>query len=211
MMDAWAKSDRKKSKARNPDHETTPNELYPTPSEATVGLLSVEKFEGRVWEPASGLGHISRVFESRGFDVVSSDLFADQYGFGEKADFLKTQRTCAPNIVTNSPFTLFRPFMQKAFTLPGVKKVAFLAPFEAIRVKSNVAIWREFGFPRVHLLVPTLIIDCGEKGMVKSVFSHCWYVWDLTRRAGNNPAPDHIDLRHLFWKDLPENGVGDLL
>jgi len=36
-------------------------EFYPTPPEATRALLSVESFEGDIWEPACGDGAISKV------------------------------------------------------------------------------------------------------------------------------------------------------
>jgi len=39
-------------------------EFYPTPPEATRALLSVECFEGDIWEPACGDGAISKVLEA---------------------------------------------------------------------------------------------------------------------------------------------------
>lgn len=204
-MDAWAQSDRKKNGNKTQDHE-----LYPTPPEATRALLSVEEFGSRVWEPASGLGHISKVFEAAGHDVASTDLFAEKHGYGRTLDFLQAQSTGyggPTSIVTNPPFSLLRPFMRQALTLPGVDKVALHAPFECLRVKSNVELWREFGFPRVHLLMPTLVIDCGpERGMVKSVFSHVWLVWEQ-----GEARRDSVDLRHLFWKDVQKQAAQDLI
>jgi hypothetical protein len=37
------------------------DDFYPTPPEGTRALLSVERFEGPIWEPACGDGAISRV------------------------------------------------------------------------------------------------------------------------------------------------------
>lgn len=37
-----------------------PNEFYPTPPEATRALLSVETFDGSIWEPACGGGCATR-------------------------------------------------------------------------------------------------------------------------------------------------------
>ncbi|MDX2159134.1 MAG: hypothetical protein SFW09_21730 [Hyphomicrobiaceae bacterium] len=45
-----------------------------TPPEATRALLSVERFDGPIWEPACGLGHISNVLTEAGNEVVSTDL-----------------------------------------------------------------------------------------------------------------------------------------
>ena len=50
------------------------DDYYPTPPEATESLLQVEKFEGKILEPACGEGHISKVLMSHGHQVVSNDL-----------------------------------------------------------------------------------------------------------------------------------------
>ena len=39
-------------------------EFYPTPPEATLALLSAETFDGSIWEPACGEGHIAKVLTS---------------------------------------------------------------------------------------------------------------------------------------------------
>lgn len=78
-------------------------EFYPTPPEATRALLSVESFDGSIWEPACGEGHISKVLTAAGYDVVSTDLVA--YGFGESGrDFLDERTALAKHIVTNPPY-----------------------------------------------------------------------------------------------------------
>lgn len=78
-------------------------EFYPTPPEATLALLSAESFDGPIWEPACGEGHISKVLVGAGYDVVSTDLIA--YGFGEpRRDFLAETRPLAKHIVTNPPY-----------------------------------------------------------------------------------------------------------
>ncbi len=78
-------------------------EFYPTPPEATRALLTAESFDGSIWEPACGQGHISRVLAAAGHDVVSTDLIA--YGYGEaNRDFLAETRPLAKHIVTNPPY-----------------------------------------------------------------------------------------------------------
>lgn len=84
-------------------HRRAPLEFYPTPPEATRALLSVEQFEGDIWEPACGDGAISSVLETAGYSVVSTDLV--DRGCGESGhDFLKSDRPLARNIVTNPPY-----------------------------------------------------------------------------------------------------------
>ncbi|WP_069096137.1 SAM-dependent methyltransferase [Methyloligella halotolerans] len=78
-------------------------EFYPTPPKATRALLSAEEFDGSIWEPACGEGHIAKVLLENGHDVVSTDLV--DYGFGEAdRDFLGERRPLAKHIVTNPPY-----------------------------------------------------------------------------------------------------------
>ena len=80
-----------------------PLEFYPTPPEATRALLSVENFDGSIWEPACGDGAISRELTKAGYDVTSTDL-ADR-GFGKGGnDFLKSEEPLAKHIITNPPY-----------------------------------------------------------------------------------------------------------
>jgi hypothetical protein len=79
-------------------------EFYPTPPEATRALLSVERFDGTIWEPACGQGHISKVLAAAGHTVVSTDL-APCWNFGEGGhDFLAENAPRAKHIVTNPPY-----------------------------------------------------------------------------------------------------------
>jgi hypothetical protein len=65
--------------------------------------LSVEHFEGTIWEPACGDGAISKVLEAAGYDVISTDLIDRGFGQGG-VDFLKTTKALGRNIVTNPPY-----------------------------------------------------------------------------------------------------------
>ena len=71
-----------------------PFEFYPTPPEATQALLSMETFDGPIWEPACCQGHISKVLQAAGYGVVSTDLIQRNFGQGG-IDFLRepTPRT----------------------------------------------------------------------------------------------------------------------
>src|ERR1700674_3667292 len=62
-------------------------DFYPTPPEAVRALLSVEQFDGTIWEPACGYGAISRELEAHGHSVVSTDLIDRGYG-QSGSDFL---------------------------------------------------------------------------------------------------------------------------
>lgn len=63
------------------------HDFYPTPEIATVRFLEKEKFSGEIWEPACGDGSMSRVLESYGYQVKSTDLIYRGYGGGGRGFF----------------------------------------------------------------------------------------------------------------------------
>ena len=65
--------------------------------------MSVERFDGSIWEPACGDGAISKVLAEAGYQVVSTDLIDRGYGAGGQ-DFLKSDKPLAKNIITNPPY-----------------------------------------------------------------------------------------------------------
>jgi hypothetical protein len=73
-------------------------DFFPTPAWATYALIENERFSGDIWESACGNGAMSRVLETTGETVISSDLY--DRGFGDIGhDFLNPTRT-ADNIIT---------------------------------------------------------------------------------------------------------------
>ncbi|MBV1864916.1 MAG: hypothetical protein KUG74_10825 [Rhodobacteraceae bacterium] len=80
-----------------------PFEFYPTPPEATRALLSVESFDGPIWEPACGDGAISRELTAAGYSVTSTDLIDRGFGTGGQ-NFLKSDKPLAKHIITNPPY-----------------------------------------------------------------------------------------------------------
>lgn len=80
-----------------------PFEFYPTPPEGIRALLSVESFDGTIWEPACGNGAISRELLRAGYEVISTDI--SNHGFGTPGvDFLGELTPRAKHIVTNPPY-----------------------------------------------------------------------------------------------------------
>ncbi len=80
-----------------------PYEFYPTPPEAVRALLSVEAFDGSIWEPACGDGAISKTLAAAGHDVASTDLV--DHGFGQAGvDFFHQVKPRAKHIITNPPY-----------------------------------------------------------------------------------------------------------
>jgi hypothetical protein len=104
-------------------------DYYATPPAAVEMLLDAEAFAPLVWEPACGEGHISRVLEKRGHQVVSTDLVYRGYGFQMPVDFLRRPAdNFDGDIVTNPPYSMALEFIKKALEIlrPGRKAAMFL-------------------------------------------------------------------------------------
>ena len=100
------------------------DDFYPTPATSMIPFFNQETFQGPVWEPACGMGDMSKMMESYGNEVVSTDLVDRGYG-KTGVDFLMETELLAPNIVTNPPYKLAQEFIQKAIDL-GAQKHCWL-------------------------------------------------------------------------------------
>lgn len=157
-----------------------PNEFYPTPPEATRALLSVERFEGSIWEPACGEGAIASVLTEAGHKVVATDLV--DYGFGiSGVDFLKETRARARHIVTNPPYGsgLADAFITKSlgFAAETGGSVAMLLNLASLAHRTRTRWWREHPPARLYAIDDVV----------------CW----PEHRYG--PAPSHFTKHRYFW------------
>lgn len=82
-----------------------------------------------IWEPACGEGHISKVLQAHGYQVISTDLVYRGFGDPEPLDFLKeTLDGFEGDIITNPPYSTGLEFVQRALesVRPGGKVAMFL-------------------------------------------------------------------------------------
>ncbi|MAZ23485.1 MAG: hypothetical protein CMB22_01605 [Euryarchaeota archaeon] len=115
MPKLQSKSNTKINTGLRPEHD-----LYPTPKSCTEELLKREKFVGRIWECACGLGDISEVFLDQGHTVLSTDIIDHGYeNISVVADFLKCRYSDSipRNIVTNPPFKYANQFIKHGIEL----------------------------------------------------------------------------------------------
>lgn len=117
-------------------------DYYATEPKATEWLCKLERFEGRILEPSCGEGHMSRVLEAAGYEVVSRDLV--DRGYGEVADFLSIDNMeWDGNIVTNPPYKYAQQFVEKALSIiPEGKKVAMFLKLTFLEGKGRRALFR---------------------------------------------------------------------
>jgi hypothetical protein len=153
-------------------------DFYPTPDVATIALLEREKFSGEIWEPACGDGAMSKVIESYGYPVRSTDLF--DRGYGEPGvDFLRCTDRCA-NIITNPPFKFANQFIHKAL-VKADKKIALLLRLNYLESKTRKKFFtdRKF-FPFKKVLVFSERVPFNGPG---NMMAFAWFIWDSDYRG----------------------------
>lgn len=79
------------------------NDFYATDPHALVELLKTFSPHHNIWEPACGLGHLSEVLTTRGYDVLSTDIIDRGYG-NYCMDFLQYNGSFDGDILTNPPY-----------------------------------------------------------------------------------------------------------
>lgn len=159
------------------------NDFHPTPPRGTRALLTVERFRGRIWEPACGDGMMSEVLAER-HRVISTDLVDRGYGKGG-IDFLQQTRTRAPNIVTNPPFNLINKFIPVALHLT-TRKVALLARLSFLEGSRRRLMFTETPLARVWVFSSRLAIPHAShrlNGYINKddkggMIAFAWYVWE---------------------------------
>jgi hypothetical protein len=160
-----------------------PHDFYPTPPEAVRALLSVETFDGSIWEPACGNGAISKVLIAAGHDVVSTDLVDYRYG-SASVDFLNQRRMRGRHIVTNPPYGsgLADAFVKHALGLSEQTggSVAMLLNLASLCHPSRHELWTAHPPAAIYALDQLVCWPSGRSGIAG--FHHdkqkyCWVVW----------------------------------
>lgn len=170
-------------------------EFYPTPPEATRALLSVESFDGSIWEPACGEGHISRVLEAHKYSTISTDLI--DYGYGEGGrDFLAERTPLAKHIVTNPPYGrgLADAFAKHAIKLTAQTggSVAMLMNLAGLCHPLRHGFYTSQPPAAVYCLDECICWPYGDSSRATTAIAkqrYCWIVW----KAG------HVGPTTLGW------------
>ena len=177
-----------------------PNEFYPTPPEATRALLSVERFEGSIWEPACGEGAIAKELIAAGHTVVSTDLI--EYGFGiPRVDFLKEIRPRARHIVTNPPYGsgLADAFIEQSlhFAAETGGTVAMLLNLASLAHRTRTRWWREHPPARLYAIDDIVCWPEHRYGPAPTPFTRHRYFWAVW-------TPDHSGPSRFWWLSSAE-------
>lgn len=165
---------------RNKKWPRHPQDWYVEPRWVCDRLFSVEKFEGRVWDPAAGLGRIPTAAQHAGLEAVASDL-VDRGCADEVGDFLKYRKALAPNIVSNVPFKMAQAFVEHAIALAD-RKIAMLLPAAWVQGQTRSRWLEKSPLRRVYFLAPRPSMPPGDVVLAgespsNGLSDFAWYVW----------------------------------
>ena len=148
---------------------------YPTPKYITRGLLEKIDFEGVIFEPACGEGHIADVLKTK-YQIFTNDIHDGyEYKAHFNEDFLLWDSDLKySNIVTNPPYNLAMEFMQKSLEI-ATHKVALLMPIRNIAGSQERFAFYMKNPPLYFMPIPHKI-DWFNKG--NPIHECAWYVWD---------------------------------
>lgn len=159
-------------------------EFYPTPPEATRALLAAERFDGSIWEPACGEGHISKVLREFNHEVVSTDLVDYNYGEANR-DFLLEKTPLARNIITNPPYGrgLADAFCKHAIDLTSRTggKVAMLVAVQSLCHPTRTEFFQKHPPKVIYAVDDCTCYPYGDpRKATRSILlqRYCWLVWD---------------------------------
>jgi len=152
------------------------DDFYATPSEASQQLLDVESFDGGIYEPCCGQGHISKVLIKNGYDVESSDLVDRGYG-NSNIDFLMEYKK-RDNIITNPPYgRMLMKFVKQTQEI-AEKKVALLLKLTFLEGQERKEFFKECPPTRVHVFSKRLSLMKNGQSYDGGMMALAWFVWD---------------------------------
>lgn len=153
-------------------------DYYATEPRALELLLDVETFSQNIWEPACGEGHLSKVLESRGYNVRSTDLVYRNYGEGDVDFFWFDNVSWNGDIITNPPYRMAQEFVEKALQIiPIGNKVAMFLKIQFLETTARRNLFKTN--PPQKVYVSSSRLECALNGDFKgeSAVCYCWFIW----------------------------------
>ena len=155
-------------------------DCYNTPVNVTEALLSFLSLEAgsRIWEPAAGVGKMSRVLTASGHNVICSDIH--NYGLGHQVkNFYKFVTPQASIMITNPPYMLAEMFIKKSIELQ-LKTFCLLLKSTYWHARSRLDLFNSYA--PSYILPLTWRPDF--KGLGAPTMDFSWNVWfDLDRET----------------------------
>ncbi len=162
--------------------ERAANDYYATDPRAVEMLLQMETFAPVIWEPACGEGHISKVLQAHGYEVISTDLIYRGFGDPEPLNFLEeTLDGFEGDIITNPPYSVGLQFVERALesVRPG-GKVAMFLKVQFLEGKRRGEFFKKS--PPRSVYISRSRLACYKNGDLttnpESAIAYAWYVWE---------------------------------
>jgi len=153
-------------------------DFYPTPRSAVIALMAKEIFTGKILEPSSGAGDISKILEEVYPEVLSYDIQEGCYGTGGTDFLLQTADfyNYPENIITNPPYRYATEFILHSKSIAN-HKIAMLLKLNALAgLDRYVRIWSDKAFPVKKIVVLVRRPDFSQKS--SPTLEYCWIIWD---------------------------------
>lgn len=167
--------------------EREKNDFYSTNPESLEIFLKALERDGfelhkRVWECACGMGHLSEVLKSKGYDVASTDLINRGYGT-TGVDFLFDTLLNVWNgdILTNPPYKYAKQFVEHALDIigNGYYVIMFLK-IQFLEGKDRRKLFDKYPPKYVYInsARQTCYIDGNMDKKMSSAICFCWFIWE---------------------------------
>lgn len=163
-------------------------DLYETPKWATELIVDrllqdqVLSLGDLITEPCSGAGAISKVLESKGFNVKSSDIQTESFIYGEKGiDIYKAKDKSEDIIFTNPPYnSMTKNDMLDALLRVSNNKVILMLNIYYLSSKERYKILKDspLKYVYVHSERVTMFPYGSEKPKSSGTKMFAWFVWE---------------------------------
>ena len=165
------------------DEDRQADDYYATEPKAVEILLQEEEFSDIIWEPACGGGHMTKILEEHGHNVISSDIVDRGYPYTQILDFLKVnpKHKNFIDIITNPPYKYAKEFVEKALDMSanGVKVAMFLK-LTFLEGKARRDLFEKY--PPKTVYVFRSRVDCWKNGIEPNkpskAVAYAWFVWE---------------------------------
>ena len=198
---------------RKKEKEIVPFEFYSTHKNSVRTFLTEFLIDHQIkyaWEPACGLGNISKVLEEFGIKHISSDIvdrtpqlnnFIGGLDFLEQKDLIDGFDT----IITNPPFKYAEEFVKKAAELNPEKYIIMYLKLTFLEGKKRYKLFQDFKPSKIYIHPSRQ--GCSPEGKEEfnngGAVCYAWYVWetdDLVLINGKDKIKrDHTD---IYWLPL---------
>ncbi len=165
------------------ESKRTKQDIYYTPPECLEEISKyIDKGSFRtIWEPACGKYHISKFFEEKGFNVISTDISNTEKK--NRKNFLDWSPKEFDLIFTNPPFSIKCEFLQRCYDLD--KPFVLLMPLPCIGYIKVSRLLKKYGYLQVFIPPRKIKFISSDDKVDNPYFSSAFFAWKLDNIAEN--------------------------